>query len=265
MPRHNPARENPSFLIPPVPEPAQSISASFRLSDSSSLGILSFLTTYAVYIPGTALGFLLLPHVPEGWLVFGPSPELTASLLSPFTVAAERTLSTLGNPVAGFLGGFLLLFLSLRLFDHAFSHLSQDTFRSRWFRFIMHNRWVGFGAGLLVTAATTSVSVSLGVLVPLYNRGYLKGDEMVPYIMGANITTIIDTWVAAVVLGAGPGMSAIVLLMLSTTLFTLLALVFYDRFHLVLKASFDRVLSSRRVFGVFLAVTGIVPLLMLLL
>jgi sodium-dependent phosphate cotransporter len=39
------------------------------------------------------------------------------------------------------------------------------------------------------------------VLVPLAGRGYIRRDESIPYIMGANITTLADTLVAAMVLG----------------------------------------------------------------
>ena len=39
------------------------------------------------------------------------------------------------------------------------------------------------------------------MLVPLASRGYIKREESIPYIMGANITTLADTLVAAMVLG----------------------------------------------------------------
>ena len=44
---------------------------------------------------------------------------------------------------------------------------------------------------------TLSVSVALTVLVPLAVKGYVKRDEALPYIMGANITTLADTLVVA--------------------------------------------------------------------
>ena len=47
---------------------------------------------------------------------------------------------------------------------------------------------------------TLSVSVALTVLVPLASRGYVKREESIPYIMGANITTLADTLVAAMLL-----------------------------------------------------------------
>ena len=45
------------------------------------------------------------------------------------------------------------------------------------------------------------MSVALTVLVPLASKGYVKREEAIPYIMGANITTLADTLVAAMLLG----------------------------------------------------------------
>jgi Na+/phosphate symporter len=57
-----------------------------------------------------------------------------------------------------------------------------------------------FLLGCLVATVTLSVSVALTLLVPLASRGYIKRREAIPYIMGANITTLADTLVAAMVL-----------------------------------------------------------------
>ena len=58
-----------------------------------------------------------------------------------------------------------------------------------------------FGLGCLVAFLTLSVSVALTLLVPLVANGYLKREDTIPYIAGANITTLADTLVAAVILG----------------------------------------------------------------
>jgi len=57
-----------------------------------------------------------------------------------------------------------------------------------------------FLLGCAVATLTLSVSVALTVLVPLASRGYVKREESIPYIMGANITTLADTLVAAMLL-----------------------------------------------------------------
>ena len=55
-------------------------------------------------------------------------------------------------------------------------------------------------SGALVTLLTLSVSVSLSVLVPLNHRGYVRRENVIPYIMGAGITTFVDTLLAALLL-----------------------------------------------------------------
>jgi cbb3-type cytochrome oxidase subunit 3 len=57
--------------------------------------------------------------------------------------------------------------------------------------------WMMFFLGCIVATLTLSVSVALTVLVPLAVKGYVKRDEALPYIMGANITTLADTLVVA--------------------------------------------------------------------
>src|SRR6476646_1714708 len=57
--------------------------------------------------------------------------------------------------------------------------------------------WTLFLLGCIVATLTLSVSVALTVLVPLAVKGYVKRDEALPYIMGANITTLADTLVVA--------------------------------------------------------------------
>ncbi len=54
-----------------------------------------------------------------------------------------------------------------------------------------------FAFGTLVTLVTLSVSLSVTILVPLALKGYVRRDKVIPYVMGANIATWIDTLFAA--------------------------------------------------------------------
>ena len=58
---------------------------------------------------------------------------------------------------------------------------------------VAYRPWFMFAVGLGVTVLTLSVSVSLSLLVPLAARGYIRRENVVPYILGANITTFVDT------------------------------------------------------------------------
>ena len=67
-----------------------------------------------------------------------------------------------------------------------------------------------FLVGCGVTMLTLSVSVSLTLLVPLVAKGILRRANTLPYIAGANITTLADTLVAAILLGNQEGVQVVV-------------------------------------------------------
>jgi solute carrier family 34 (sodium-dependent phosphate cotransporter) len=54
-----------------------------------------------------------------------------------------------------------------------------------------------FALGSAVALVTMSVSVALTILVPLVARNVVRREFVLPYIMGANITTLGDTMLAA--------------------------------------------------------------------
>jgi Na+/phosphate symporter len=119
--------------------------------------------------------------------------------------------------------------------------------------------------GCLITSVTMSVSVSLSVLVPLSAHGLVRRENTLPYIMGANITTFIDTLVAALISG-GPAAFLIVLIeVLCVAFFSLLILATCYRpwSRLVLQLQ-EAIIATNQRLGTFLAVMLIVPILLLL-
>jgi Na+/phosphate symporter len=123
-----------------------------------------------------------------------------------------------------------------------------------------------FLLGCAVTSVTMSVSVSLGILVPLSAKGMVRRENTLPYIMGANITTFIDTLVAALVTG-GPAAFVIVLVeMLSVALFSVLVLALcYRPFASGVLRLQEGIIESNARLGLFLGVMLLVPVLLLLL
>jgi sodium-dependent phosphate cotransporter len=111
---------------------------------------------------------------------------------------------------------------------------------------------------------TTSVAFSLGVIVPLYNRGYVEREELIPYVLGANIGTLIDTLVVAVVLESAVGTAVVLELLAIATLLTLGALLVHDTYSRVIVAIDERLLEDRRVFLAFVLFLLVVPLALLL-
>ena len=78
--------------------------------------------------------------------------------------------------------------------------------------------------GALITLISMSVSLSLGILVPLSTRGFIRRENVIPYIMGANITTFIDTLLAAVLLDNPPAFTIVLVQMLSISVVSVVLL-----------------------------------------
>lgn len=227
------------------------------IAESVSMGVLTFIISILTYVPAVVLGRLL---VDGGWSLAVPASVL------PMVPGGE-----LAGMVAGELGGMLsvvtaivLMLVSFEVFDRAFAGITAEQFRSRRFRFLFGSPWVAFALGAVMTLITTSVSVSLGIVVPLYYRGLVHREDVVPYILGANITTLMDTLLAAVVLRS-PGATGMVLLLgLTTTLVTMVCMVGYDRFFGLVKYVFDRSMRSpQRMVGLLVAL-ALTPLVLLL-
>lgn len=164
-----------------------------------------------------------------------------------------------------FPAGLVVIMVSFSLFDRCLPQLHVGESQMGRMSRLVFRPWVMFGLGALVTLLTLSVSVSLSILVPLNHRGYVRRENVVPYIMGAGITTFIDTLVAAILL-ANPAAFAVVLAqMASVTLVSAVLLtVHFALFErLVLRAAAWASAGTRNLALFVVAMVG-VPLLLLL-
>jgi hypothetical protein len=118
-----------------------------------------------------------------------------------------------------------------------------------------------FLVGCAVTMLTLSVSVSLTLLVPLVAKGHLRRANTLPYIAGANITTLADTLVAAILLGDQDAVRVVVAVTAVVSVWTLFLLVTaYPLLRRVLLGVARQVLASNRRLAGFAAVLFLAPL-----
>jgi len=229
--------------------------------DSLAMGLLSLLVTFAIYTPALLVGYSLLESRVLDWLTpreAWPLLSLLDVLFDPVIGLAERTLPQL----AVFALGFGVLWFSLNLIDRGLPefHLQEHP-GQRW----LERPWFTFLLGLGITSLTMSVSVSLSILVPLAVRGYVRRGNVIPYIMGANITTFIDTLVAALLLNNPPAFVVVLAEMLSVTIVSLIILlVGYRPYESALLHIADAIGHSRRTLAIFLLVILVIPLALLL-
>jgi hypothetical protein len=108
------------------------------------------------------------------------------------------------------------------------------------------------------------VSVALTLLVPLVAKGYLRRANTLPYIAGANITTLADTLVAAILIGNQDAVRVVVAVTLAVSVWTVLVLATaYPMVRAGLLGIARAVLGSRRRLAGFVGGLFLVPVLLI--
>jgi len=227
-----------------------------------AMGVLSFLVTYSIYIPSILFGWLLIRLRAYEWIVI-PTPTALLNAIDGFFRPIVTWVVDRAPPLLGFLLAAVAIYAGLALFDKAFGQREVQELKSpRMHRFLRHPA-VSFALGALVTLASTSVSLSFGLLVPLYLNGYIDRREIVPYMMGANITTFIDTLIAGFLYGGGIAANIVFIEMASVTLFSLIALSVYGPYSRAIDAAYTFIFHKDWALGLFIALLFAVPLTML--
>ena len=127
------------------------------------------------------------------------------------------------SPALVFFLGLGCLLLAFKLVDTVLPTLELDSSRPEW----LTRKWPMFLLGCAVALVMMSVSVALAVLVPLVAKRYVKVDHVLPYILGANITTLGDTLLAAFAVDSPSAVRIVLAQVLATTLLSLIVLAFF--------------------------------------
>jgi sodium-dependent phosphate cotransporter len=229
-----------------------------------SMGLLSFIITAFLHVPGLGISYLLLSH--------GFSDPLALRGGTTFASLVDSVYGPVVQLVVGntpgwltFLIGLGIVFTSFHLFDRALPQLNLESTQFGAISRLIYRPIVMFVVGLAITALSMSVSISLSILVPLSARGYIRSENAIAYIMGANVSTFIDTLFVALLLN-NPLATAIVLVqMASITIVSLivLALIYrpYERLILHLTAV---IVGSTRNLLIFAAIILVTPIILLL-
>lgn len=233
-------------------------------STSLSMGLLSLTVTGSTYLLGLGVGLFLLNG---GWLnhwQLQSGALLTSAtdlIFDPITAFSLRFLPRWSL----FLVGFGIIVLSFNLFDRCLPQMSlKESHLGRMSR-LVYQPWVMFLLGAGITLISMSVSVSLSILVPLSQRGFVRRENVIPYIMGANITTFIDTLLAAVLLNNSAAFTIVLIEMLSITIVSFLILMlFYRRYQEKILDLVNGISENNRKLAFFMGTILIVPLILLL-
>ena len=189
-----------------------------------STAVMALTTTAVIYIPGSLVGLALLR--------WGPFRNLNMEFPSQFGDLIDLVYGPLLSRIEDlpaallFVGGLGILLVSFKLIDTVLPAMSDrdiENSRLSW----LQKKWPMFALGCLVALVTMSVSVALTVLVPLVTKKYVKREHILPYIMGANITTLGDTLLAAFLLHSPAAVRIVLAGILGTTIVSVLLLTFF--------------------------------------
>jgi Na+/phosphate symporter len=165
-----------------------------------------------------------------------------------------------------FVVGMLVILLSFSLFDRCLPTMSLKQSQFGRVSRMVYRPVVMLLLGAFVTLLSMSVSVSLSILVPLSNRGFVRRENVIPYIMGANITTFIDTLLAAVLLRNPQAFTVVFVEMISIAIVSGLILAFFfSRYEHMVLTFVDWLIHSNRNLAIFIGTIFLVPVLLLLL
>lgn len=229
-----------------------------------STGVLSLLLTASVQLPALGVGTAMLR---SEWLGANDWPWLDR-----FSVGINDLLSPILAPIttalpdwAVFIVGGVLIATSFQLIDKALPQFHLERAGLDRTSRLIYRPSVMFALGLLVTLLTLSVSISIGILVPLSARGYIRRENIMPYILGANVSTMIDTLAAAIVLGTPEAVTVVTTHMLSTTIVSLLLVVLvYEPYKRLMSNILDWTMASRRNFAIFMGAFFLVPIALIM-
>jgi solute carrier family 34 (sodium-dependent phosphate cotransporter) len=230
--------------------------------DSIGIGIQAMTMTAITYIPGMLIGYSIIRAGMLDGLNLHASGKLDAilgKLWGPFVDLAETHLPGW----ALFLTGIGVILVSFNLIDRVLPQVSSDATaskRSAWLK----RPWTMFALGCLVATLTLSVSVALTVLVPLAAKGYVKRDEALPYIMGANITTLADTLVVAMLQNTPVAAQIVLAEAIGVTIVSLVILgFFYKPVKNAVMGLDDYLVASNRRLVIFVGCLFVVPIVLM--
>jgi sodium-dependent phosphate cotransporter len=189
-----------------------------------STAVMALSTTALIYIPASVIGFSLLKWGPFAGLEL-QFPGQFADLIDLVYGGLLARVEQWPGAVL-FLGGLGVLLLSFKMIDSVMPSLDEKTIganRIQWLR----RKWPMFAIGSLVALITMSVSVALTVLVPLVAKKYVKREDILPYIMGANITTLGDTMLAAFALHSPAAVRIVIAEVIATSILSVILLAFF--------------------------------------
>lgn len=239
-----------------------------RTADGLYIGVVALLTAFTLWLPVLPIGIVILE---EGWFdsIKTGSPGAVTSIVNTVYDPIVDRIADRVHDLVLFVIGVGTLLLAFTVFDRALPNFETTSTsggsRMERIKDWLHHPLAMFAIGLGVTALTMSVSISLTLLIPLSLKGYIRRDAIIPYVMGANISTWVDTLVAALLLDAPRAFTIVFTEMVVGAGVSLLVLLFFYRpYSRALLTVANHVTHSKRAFAAFMGAVLFAPLVLFL-
>ncbi len=228
------------------------------------VGATALVVTFTVYLPAFFAAWWLLGR---GWLdgIRPDIPGLRSALdlvIGPIVRATAVVLPPLGQSLLGvfvMVGGFWLFDRALPVVDPTGGRLGRMATT-------VYRPSVAFLFGMVLTCMTLSVSASLTLLVPLTARGLVRRENVIPFVLGANVTTLVDTFFLSFLLDNPAGTTIVLSLAIAVVALSLPAvLLFYRPYGRLIDRLALAVTRNRWRLAVFVGMLLIVPLTLVVL
>ena len=234
-------------------------------ANSLGMGLLSLTVTGTTYLAALLVGVLLLNSGILNDIQLQSGAILTSVTDLIFDPVAAFFLTYLPR-WSLFLVGLGFIIISFNLFDKCLPEMAIKESQVGRMSRLVYRPWVMFVVGAAITMISMSVSVSLSILVPLSQRGFVRRENVIPYIMGANITTFVDTLLAAILLNNPAAFIVVLAEMLSITIVSILILAFvYHRYERAMLAAVNSIVASNRNLALFMFTILFIPIILLFL
>ena len=233
-----------------------------RTADGLYIGVVALLTAFTLWLPVLPFGVLVLR---SGWFdgVQLSTPGSISSIIDWTYGPAVDFIAEHLHRLLVFSLGVGILLSAFTVFDRALPNLEQPSLRVERIRDWIHHPLAMFALGLLVTAMTLSVSISLTLLIPLSLKGYVRRDRIIPYVMGANISTWVDTMFAALLLDSPRAFTIVFTEMVLGASVSLVVLLFlYGPYSRIILRLAHGITHQRRQMALFLGAIFVVPLIL---
>jgi len=193
-----------------------------RRRESIGMGVLALGMTAVVYVPGMFLGYGILKSGMLSGVNWAASQDVNGAIDLIWGPLTRIATDLLPGPLL-FPLGLAIILLAFKALDVVLPSLDGEKHadgKGHW----LTKPWPMFALGALAALLTLSVSVALTILVPLASKGYIHRKEAIPYIAGANITTLADTMVAGMLTGNPIAVQIVLAQVIAVSIITLVIL-----------------------------------------